>query len=297
MAAGKRRQIHNVQQMEKVLLFLVCMSKCLKVIQIDPVKQPITCNSVGPWHMSHCWTSTDNCWQSHFPYGLVLDGLNEQSPVSNLFPNPGLVSVLASFVQRNTSITTFHKSMAGNPSVPNPAPNEVISDSVELWDTDVCFLHIEQKETNVRHPNMHKIPPDVDFFESSKSPAKSKSWISPIDNVVLHFPHSNIDDSLLFYECMRSILPIVYHKLVSILCKFVHWTQHVWSTNSCKMLTLKKNNLWANFWQFSNWFQIFLLELVIIQARTGNFVKLLCLLFRQFALPFHTLFWACPSMS
>ena len=91
-----------------------------------------------------------------------LDGLNEQSPVSYLCPNPGLVSVLALFVERNTFITTSHKSRANNPSVRNPASNEVISDSVELWDTDVCFLLIQQQETNVRHPKIHKIPSDVE---------------------------------------------------------------------------------------------------------------------------------------
>ena len=290
-------------------------SKCLQAIQINPVKQPITCNSVGPWHMSHCWTSTliiilmtaslsskmynwdspweqcafartwfnyDNCWTSRFPYGLVLDGLNKQSPVSYLFPNPGLVSVLALFVERNTSITTSHKSTAGNLSVRNPASNAVISDSVELWDTDFCFLHIQQEETNVRHPNVHKIPPDVDFLSPQSRQQGLSLEISPIDNVVVHFQHGNIDDSLLCDECMISILPIVYHKLVSILCGM----EQVCSLNMaclvCQFVQetkIFKKHLWSNFWWFSNWFQIFLLELVVIQARTGQFVKLLCLFF------------------
>ena len=169
--------------MEKVLLFLTCITSFRQ--NVCKLSKLILANNqslatLWPWHMSHCWTPAltiilmtaslsskmynwdspweecafagtwfnyDNCWKSRFPYGLVLDGLNEQSPVSYLFPNPGLVSVLALCVERNTSITTSHKSRAGNPSVRNPASNEVISDSVELWDTDVCFLHIQLKET------------------------------------------------------------------------------------------------------------------------------------------------------
>ena len=73
-------------------------------------------------------TTADNLG---FPAVLVLDELSEQSPVSYLFPNPGSVSVLALFIERNTSITTSYKSMAGDPSVRNPTSNEVISDSVE----------------------------------------------------------------------------------------------------------------------------------------------------------------------
>ena len=48
-----------------------------------------------------------------------------------------------------------------------------------MWDTDVCFLHIQLMETNVRLPKIHKIPLRSWFFESSKSPAKSKSWNKP----------------------------------------------------------------------------------------------------------------------
>ena len=40
--------------------------------------------------------------------------------------------------------------------------------------------------------------------------------IDPMDNVVLHFPHENLDGSLSFDECLRCMLPVVCHKLVSI---------------------------------------------------------------------------------
>ena len=56
----------------------------------------------------------------------------------------------------------------------NPALKEMISDSVELCGTEVCFLHIQLFATNVRLPKTHNVPSDVDF-ESSRSPAKSES--------------------------------------------------------------------------------------------------------------------------
>ena len=41
--------------------------------------------------------------------------------------------------------------------------NEMISDSVDLWDTDVCFLHTQLIGTTVRLPRIQKLPPEVDF--------------------------------------------------------------------------------------------------------------------------------------
>ena len=55
-----------------------------------------------------------------------------------------------------------------------PASREMISASVELCETEVCFLPIQLIGTSVRLSKMHSIPPDVDF-ESSRSPAKSES--------------------------------------------------------------------------------------------------------------------------
>ena len=63
------------------------------------------------------------------------------------------------------------------PSIRKPASSDIISDSVELCDTEVCFLHIQLIGTSVLLPNMHKAPPDVDL-ESSRSSAKSESWNS-----------------------------------------------------------------------------------------------------------------------
>ena len=79
------------------------------------------------------------------------------------------------------------RSRAGIPSMREPASREITSASVELCDTDVCFLHIQLVGTNVWLPKMHRIPPDVDF-ESSRSPAKSMSWNSPRMHCCAVFP-------------------------------------------------------------------------------------------------------------
>ena len=71
-----------------------------------------------------------------------------------------------------------HNSRAGKPFDLSPVSREIISDSVELWETAVCFLHIQFIGPTVWLPKTHNVPPEVDF-ESSRSPAKSESWNSP----------------------------------------------------------------------------------------------------------------------
>ena len=84
----------------------------------------------------------------------------------------------------------------------NPASEDMISDSVELWDTDVCFLHFQLMGTNVRLPKMHKTPPEVDFDPQGLVP---------------RYPHDNIVGIHLCDECLKSTLPIVCHMPESIL--------------------------------------------------------------------------------
>ena len=40
-----------------------------------------------------------------------------------------------------------------------PASKEITSDSLELCETEVCFLHIQLMRTNVRIPNIHGVHP------------------------------------------------------------------------------------------------------------------------------------------
>ena len=85
------------------------------------------------------------------------------------------------------STIRFHTSNAGLPSNLNLASKEMISDSVELCETEVSFLHIQLVGTNVWLPKTHNAAPDVDF-ESSRSPAKSEAWNSPNLHRLAMFP-------------------------------------------------------------------------------------------------------------
>ena len=98
----------------------------------------------------------------------------EWSPAEHKLPCASLLCLAVLFLEHNTSMTISPRSRAGSPSMRNPASKEMISDSVELWDADGFFLHIQLMETNVRLPNFHKTPREVDL-ESSRSPAKSES--------------------------------------------------------------------------------------------------------------------------
>ena len=90
--------------------------------------------------------------------------------------HPGLSGVWIVFPRTET--IRSHNSRAGNTSNLSPASKEMISDSFELCETEVCFLHIQLTGTNVWLPKTHNVPPEVDF-ESSRSRAKSESWNSP----------------------------------------------------------------------------------------------------------------------
>ena len=98
----------------------------------------------------------------------------EWSPVPHKSPWTSLPCLAKLLVEHNTSTTMSQRWRASSPSMHNPASKEMISDSEELWDTDVCFLHNQLMGTNVGLPNTHEALPEVDF-ESSKSPAKSES--------------------------------------------------------------------------------------------------------------------------
>ena len=95
-----------------------------------------------------------------------------------------------------------------------PASTEIISDSVELGETDVCFLHIQLVGTHVRLPKMHKLPTEADF-ESSRSPPKSESILIHI--VVQCFPHDNTAWSHSCSGYTKSNEPSVCLKLWSML--------------------------------------------------------------------------------
>ena len=106
--------------------------------------------------------------------------------VGDFYRSPRTWSFWCVFPWRTVTVRC-HKSSAGLPSILNPASKEMISDSVELCENEVCFLHIQLIGTNVWLPKMHNIPPDVDF-ESSRYLAKSVSWDSPNLHCFAVFP-------------------------------------------------------------------------------------------------------------
>ena len=112
----------------------------------------------------------------------------------------------------NTSITNSQRSRAEVPSMRETASREITSASVELRETEVCFLHIQIMGTNVWLPKMQRIPPDVEF-ESSRSPAKSESWNNPSLHCCAVFPHNEIDWIHMCDECTRGKALNVCHKL------------------------------------------------------------------------------------
>ena len=115
----------------------------------------------------------------------------------------------------------------------------MISDSVELWDTAVCFLHIQLMGTNVRLPKIHKTSPEVDV-ESSRSPAKSESWnktcrqcwaVLPTWEYCRHSCVMNVPNQ----SCQSSVA------CLNLFCdrtrKSVDRPQNVWSSKSCHVQT------------------------------------------------------------
>ena len=228
LGAASRAETADIEQMKKIVPLITCeisfgQNVCELMfgvnvtdldfwVQINPVNQPIQSNSVRPWNMPYCGTST---FDNHLNYRLIvlkdiphstgirlrciwwnvinfcwidvgvldwdgvmhvwLCGLQRVSPWLSL-------SLLGPFVlfgtEWNTSITKSQRVRAGIPSMRKPASRDMISAPVELCETEACFLHIQLLGTNVWLPRMRRIPPDVDL-ESFRSPAKSESWNNP----------------------------------------------------------------------------------------------------------------------
>ena len=129
-------------------------------------------------------------------------------------------------------------------------------------------------------PKIHKRPPELDF-KSSRSPAKSESWNNPSLQCCAVFLHMTV---LTIVISVMNILNQPCKSFITCLtsccdwsCQFVHGPQDIRSSNSWQVQAFQ-DNLWANFWQLSNWFQFLLFELMVVQTRMRNFVKLLHIL-------------------
>ena len=118
---------------------------------------------------------------------------------------------------RKTETIRSHKSRARIPSNLNPASKGMISDSVELCETEVLFLaHSNLSEQMYDFQKMHNVPPEVDF-ESSRSPANRSLETVPACIVLQYYPHSNNVCTHMCDECKISIDSSVCHMLWSIL--------------------------------------------------------------------------------
>ena len=111
-----------------------------------------------------------------------------------------------------------------------PASKETFSDSVELWDTEVCFLHIQLIGTNVRLPKIHRILPRLIWNLQGLQQSLSLGTI-PIDSAVPHYTHGNIVGKHMCDDCKRSNVLRVCHMLGSILWLLV---QVCFQTKECQ---------------------------------------------------------------
>ena len=155
------------------------------------------------------WFNYEIYWTSRCRFDFFLHGLREHSLILYFFRYTLNWSLML-FVDRNTSITIWNKSRANKSSNRSPAHNEFISDSVQLWDTHIYFLLIQLIETHVRLSKKNKTTRKLILKPQAHRQSLSLDTNS-IVNVVLRFPHDNIDDSLSYDECTKWIMSIVCH--------------------------------------------------------------------------------------
>ena len=178
-----------------------------------------------------CWSDPDWCSWLELVFACLIDELPTGFTVALWHP---FVLLIWFGEEWNTSITKFLRSRAGesHPCV-NLHSREITSASVELCETEVCFLHIQLIGTNVCLPKMHMSPPDVDF-ESPRSLAKSESWNNPD----LH--------CCAVFHTWQSVWVHMCDEYIST-SKSVHGRCNTMSTNTCQIQAFQ-NNLWANFY-------------------------------------------------
>ena len=188
-----------------------------------------------------------------------------------------------------TETIRSHNSRAGKPSNLSPVSREMISDSVELWETDVCFLHIQLIGTNVWLPKTHNVPPSGFWvFKVSWELSVLKQCQFALFSSITHMTILSV------LTCVMNVRNQTSHSFVTssgpfgdCSCKTVYWPQNVWFTNPCQVLAFQ-NNLRAYIWQFSNRFHFFFFELMVIKVWSWYSVELLSRLVSQLAISFHT---------
>ena len=178
---------------------------------------------------------------------------------------------------RKTETIRSHNSRAAKPSKLSPVSKEMISDSVELCETAVCFLHIQLIGTNVWRPKMHSVSPEVDF-ESSRSPAKSESWNNPSLHCLAVLPtwqYCLYPHVWWMYEINR------FRRLSQALVHFVIDRASLFTDRISGRPIRAKYKHFRTIWEHTcdnspTRFHFFFFEVVIIDAWSRYFVELLC---------------------
>ena len=194
------------------------LEKCVSGFHNPTSGQLINLSSLcpfwGPWHWN--WVP-----RTSFPghYGWVWDS--------------------GCWFERDTSITVV------------PASREMIPDSVELCETDVCCLHIPA------YWNKCSASKDTQGLlqSPSGSPAKSESWNRPQSAMLCRvFPRGQYCPKIAcVMNTRKSILLLVCPHAWS--CKLVDRPQNFRSSNPCQVQAVK-NDLWSKLRDNSpNWFK------------------------------------------
>ena len=153
-----------------------------------------------------------------------LSGFPDRSETREIFP-------------RTRTIRT-HSSRAGKPSNLNPVSKEMISDSVELWETDVCFLHIQLVGTNVWLPKnaqcssrsgfwIFKVSREVRVLKLSQS-----ALFASISHMTILFVSTRVMNlwNQSIQACVTNLGPFCDGS-----CELTHWPQNIRSSNSCQV--------------------------------------------------------------
>ena len=140
-----------------------------------------------------------------------------------------------------------------------PASRKIISDSVDLCETDVCFLHIQLLGTNVWLPD--KFTQDSHrnrfwVFKISEVRTLKQSQPAPLWCISHMTTMLEVTRVVYMTNQTREAFVTSSGPFCDCSCKFVYRPQYVWSTNACQLQTFQ-DNLRAYFGQFSHGFQFF----------------------------------------
>ena len=188
-------------------------------------------------HLGHCFVVFKHIQQSFLMRKSDVWG-NKVNIIQNMDHSSRLVAHVILVTANNkfprfyhgselfpkTKTIRSHKSRAGIPSNLNPASKRMISDSVELCETQVCFLNIQLIRTNVQCSTWSG-------FRVLKISCKIGVLTQSQPALFCSITHVTI---LFVFTCMMNIRYQAIQALVTgsgpfrnRSCKFVHWPQNI----------------------------------------------------------------------